>query len=61
MLLQRVLTLRGSARLSEWWEEGGGGADQEAGITEVTPPRFGEMPGLVALRRRPRGGDVINL
>lgn len=50
MLPQRLLTLRGSALLSELWEErGGGGGGQEAGITEVTPPCLERCPGREVL------------
>lgn len=49
MLPQRVLTLRGSALLSELREDQGGGGGQEAGIMEVTPPCLERCPGLVML------------
>lgn len=58
MLPQRVLTLRGSALLSELHEEQeGGGGSQEAGIMEVMPPLFGVMPRLGNVEYKDLGGD----
>lgn len=60
MLPQRLLTLRGSALLSGLWEERGEGGGQEAGITEVTPPCFGAMPGLGSVEHKDWEGMMLS-